>query len=149
MEKCGVVNGIVCVNDSKATNVDSTLAALSGFDRGVWLILGGRDKGADFSLLESPVRGCVVRLLLVGEAAPVIEEALDGAAPIEHCSTIDRAVQVATTNASAGDVLLLSPACTSFDQYSSFEERGAHFKSVVAELEAGSPEAPPLPGQED
>jgi UDP-N-acetylmuramoylalanine--D-glutamate ligase len=142
MEKCGVVNGITCVNDSKATNVDSTLAALSGFADGVWLILGGRDKGADFALLEPLIRDRVTKLLLVGEATPDIEDALEGAAPIERCETLDRAVRRALSSAAAGDVLLLSPACTSFDQYSSFEERGAHFKDLVAELGAKMPCSP-------
>jgi UDP-N-acetylmuramoylalanine--D-glutamate ligase len=142
MEKCGVVNGITCVNDSKATNVDSTVAALSGFASGVWLILGGRDKGADFAQLEPLIRDRVSMLLLIGEATPVIAEALDGTVPIERCETLDRAVRRALSSAAPGDVLLLSPACTSFDHYSSFEERGAHFKDLVAELGAEGPDSP-------
>jgi len=136
MEKCSELNGVICVNDSKATNIDSTLAALSGFQRGVWLILGGRDKGADFSVLVPLIEGRVVRILLIGEASPLIDAALQGSAPIERCETMDRAVQRGLSSAAAGDVLLLSPACTSFDQYSSFEERGNHFKELVLELGA-------------
>ncbi len=136
MEKCGEVRGVTCVNDSKATNIDSTLAALSGFQRGVWLILGGRDKGADFSVLEPLIEERVVKILLIGEATPVIDAALRGSAPVERCKTMDRAVQRALSSAAAGDVLLLSPACTSFDQYSNFEERGDHFKDLVSKLGA-------------
>ena len=137
MEKCGEVNGVICVNDSKATNIDSTLAALSGFQQGVWLILGGRDKGADFSVLEPLIKERVDKLLLIGEATPKIDAALQGSAPIERCETMDRAVRLALSSAAAGNVLLLSPACTSFDQYSNFEERGDHFKSLVSKLGAG------------
>lgn len=136
MEKCGEPNGVVCVNDSKATNIDSTLAALSGFQGGVWLILGGRDKDADFSVLEPLIADCVVKILLIGEASPVIEKALQGSAPIDRCETMEGAVQRGLSSAAAGDVLLLSPACTSFDQYSNFEERGDHFKELVLKLGA-------------
>jgi len=141
MEKCGEVNGVICVNDSKATNIDSTLAALSGFQNGVWLILGGRDKDADFSALEPLIKERVVRLLLIGEAAPLIKVALQGSASTELCETMDRAVRRALSSASAGDVLLLSPACTSFDQYSNFEERGDHFKDLVTRMGAETRES--------
>jgi UDP-N-acetylmuramoylalanine--D-glutamate ligase len=138
MEKCGELNGVICVNDSKATNIDSTVAALSGFRRGVWLILGGRDKGADFSVLEPLIEDRVVKILLIGEATSVIEAALRGSVSLERCETMDGAVQRGLSSAAPGDVLLLSPACTSFDQYSNFEERGDHFKELVAEWVAES-----------
>lgn len=132
MESCGTVKGIRCINDSKATNVDATTAALQGFDAGVWLILGGRDKGSDFSRLRSPVGSRVERLLLIGEATGRIADALAGTAPMERCETMERAVMRGVTDASPGDVLLLSPACTSFDQFDDFEARGRRFKALVA-----------------
>ncbi len=139
MERCGEVHGVICINDSKATNVDATAAALSGFDAGVWLILGGRDKGADFAQLSPLMAGRVERVLLIGEAASTIAAALAGV-QTETCETMQHAVAHALEQAGAGDTLLLSPACTSFDQYSSFEERGAHFKALVAKHAAGAAE---------
>ena len=131
METCGEIDGVRCINDSKATNVDATIAALSGFEDGVWLILGGRDKGAAFEQLRPLVAGRVTRVLLVGEASSRIATALAGAAPLERCGTIEAALSAALGSAPRGDVLLLSPACTSFDQYASFEARGRHFKELV------------------
>ena len=135
MERCGEVHGVVCINDSKATNVAAAAAALSGFDSGVWLILGGRDKGADFAQLLPLIRERVERVLLIGEAAETIGAALAEVAP-ETCKTMQDAVARALQQAGAGDTLLLSPACTSFDQYASFEQRGAHFKTLVGSRSA-------------
>ena len=131
LEFCGEVGDIRCINDSKATNVDSTLAALSGFDAGVWLILGGRDKDADFGRLVPLLDDRVAAVLLIGEATEVIAEALAPAREAERCGTLETAVAYATAHAAAGDTLLLSPACTSFDQYPNFEARGRHFKALV------------------
>ncbi|HJO04027.1 MAG TPA: UDP-N-acetylmuramoyl-L-alanine--D-glutamate ligase [Acidobacteriota bacterium] len=131
MEPCGIVNGVRCINDSKATNVGATLAALNGLDSPVWLILGGRDKDSDFERLR-PALGSVRGVLVVGEATKRITHALDGAVSMIDCANIPRAVDTGLENASAGDVLLLAPACTSFDQYDSFEHRGRHFKSLIA-----------------
>ena len=144
MESIGEVGGVRCINDSKATNVGAAAAALAGFAGGVWLILGGRDKGADFGQLRPLLPGRVERILLIGEAADAIAKALAGAdngsaetglpEPVmERCETLDRAVERGLTAAAAGDTLLLSPACTSFDQYTDFEERGRHFKRLVRE----------------
>jgi len=132
MEYCGDIHGIRCINDSKATNVDATLAALSGFHAGVWLILGGRDKNADFAQLVPVLDDRVAAVLLIGEAADVIDRALAPARQAEHCGTLETAVAYAATHAAGGDTLLLSPACTSFDQYPNFEARGRHFKALVA-----------------
>ncbi|MFQ5743568.1 MAG: UDP-N-acetylmuramoyl-L-alanine--D-glutamate ligase [Acidobacteriota bacterium] len=131
MEACGEIRGVRCINDSKATNVDSTMAALAGFHSGVWLILGGRDKGADFQRLRASVAERVDRVLLIGEATDKIATALHGSVPLVRCETLERAVSNALASADVGDVLLLSPACTSFDQYASFEARGNHFKRLV------------------
>ena len=132
MEYCGEAGGIRCINDSKATNIDASLAALSGFDRGVRLILGGRDKGADFGELLPVLDERVASVLLIGEASSVIEAALSHHRKLQRCETMECAVASALDEGTRGDTLLLSPACTSFDQYPNFEERGRHFKRLVA-----------------
>jgi UDP-N-acetylmuramoylalanine--D-glutamate ligase len=160
MEDCGAPGGVRCINDSKATNVDATLAALAGFEGGVWLILGGRDKGADFARLRPLLQGRVRRVLLIGEAAEPIAAALGpeiarilapagvsaydagSAFEIERCGTLERAVTAALGAAAPGDTLLLAPACTSFDQYANFEERGRHFKALVAAAAGATASAP-------
>ena len=131
MEPCGVVRGVRCINDSKATNVGATLAALKGIESPVWLILGGRDKDSEFERLR-PALGNVRGILLTGEASERIAQALDGAVKMIECGDIEHAVDLGLGNASAGEVLLLAPACTSFDQYDSFEHRGHHFKALIA-----------------
>ncbi len=131
MEPCGTVCGIRCINDSKATNVDATLAALRGLDAPVWLILGGRDKDSNFERLR-PALDRVRSVLLVGEATDRVAQALNGVVPMIECIDIARAVDIGLESAAAGDVLLLAPACTSFDQYDSFEHRGRHFKTLIA-----------------
>ncbi|HEX9700312.1 MAG TPA: UDP-N-acetylmuramoyl-L-alanine--D-glutamate ligase [Acidobacteriota bacterium] len=142
MEECGAPGGVRCINDSKATNVDATLAALSGFESGVWLILGGRDKGADFSRLRPLLPGRVRRVLLIGEAAEPIAAALGDTCEPQRCGTLERAVSAALGAAAPGDTLLLAPACTSFDQYADFEERGRHFKALVTAATDADPTAP-------
>lgn len=132
MERCGSVGGVDCVNDSKATNVGATLAALSGLDEDIWLILGGRDKGSDFNRLRDAVARRVRRVLLIGEASGKIAAALDGAVPLRRCGHLEQALDAALDHASPGDVVLLAPACTSFDQYDDYEQRGNHFKAIVA-----------------
>jgi len=132
MELCGTVAGVRCVNDSKATNVGATVAALRGIDDPIWLILGGRDKGADFGEL-APHLANVRGVLLVGEATERIAEALPAAVDSMPCDTIDVAVAKALDNAATGEVLLLAPACTSFDQYTDFEARGKHFRALIAD----------------
>jgi UDP-N-acetylmuramoylalanine--D-glutamate ligase len=141
MEPCGDIDGVRCINDSKATNVDATLAALQGFDHGVWLILGGRDKGADFSRLLPLLDQCAARVLLIGEASEAIAAALEPTHAVHRCGTLEDAVGRALASASPGDILLLSPACTSFDQYPNFEERGRHFKKLVAAPVVGRSDA--------
>ena len=124
--------GVRWINDSKGTNVDAAAKSLEGFpDGSVLLILGGRDKHGDFPALVAPVRRAARLVLTIGEAAPLVEEALAGAVPIERMETMDRAVARANELARPGDVVLLSPACASFDQYKNFEERGRHFASLA------------------
>jgi UDP-N-acetylmuramoylalanine--D-glutamate ligase len=126
--------GVRFVNDSKATTVDAALKALASFDRKIVLILGGRDKGADFALLRHAVRKSVRSIVLVGEAAGKIEAALEGTVPMERAATYRDVVRLAFDQASPGDVVLLAPACTSWDMFRDFEERGRTFKSEVRKL---------------
>ena len=139
LERLGTVRGVTFYNDSKATNPASTLRALSSFEpRRVHLILGGRDKGADWSQLGREIDARANRVMLVGEAAEALREHLGGVAPaLVDCGTIARAVQAAFEDAAAGDVVLLSPGCASFDQYRNFEERGDDFRAAFDTLEGG------------
>ncbi|MEZ0240659.1 MAG: UDP-N-acetylmuramoyl-L-alanine--D-glutamate ligase [Chloroflexota bacterium] len=131
LEEVARRDGVLYVNDSKATNVDSTLVALASFDVPVHLVLGGQGKGQDFALLRDAVAARARAVYLIGEDAERIAGALDGAATLHRCSVLERAVAAARAAARPGEVVLLSPACASFDQYADFEERGRHFKELV------------------
>jgi UDP-N-acetylmuramoylalanine--D-glutamate ligase len=134
LERVAALRGVTFYNDSKATNPASTLRALSAFRDGtVHLILGGRDKGADWSTLRDAVSRVARRVLLVGEAAPALGRELTGI-EIVHSGTVAEAVVSAFAGAREGDAVLLSPACASFDQYSSFEARGDDFRRAVESL---------------
>ena len=125
--------GVIYVNDSKATNIESTLVALRAFaGRRVHLILGGQGKDQDFGPLRGPAElGCRA-VYLIGEDAPLIADALEGAAvPVRRCGELERALAVARDYAAPGDVILLSPGCASFDQFSDFEARGERFRELV------------------
>jgi UDP-N-acetylmuramoylalanine--D-glutamate ligase len=128
------VHGVEYYNDSKATNVDATLKAIDAFAGGLWIILGGKDKGSDYAPLRAPLRERAKGVLLIGAAAPLIKDALDGAIGIADCGTLERAVAYAREHATSGDTVLLAPACASFDQFQNYEERGKRFKHLVAEL---------------
>jgi UDP-N-acetylmuramoylalanine--D-glutamate ligase len=128
IEEAATAGGVLYVNDSKATNVDSTLVALQSFDTPVHLILGGRGKGQDFSPLREPVAERCAGVYLIGEAAPALAGVLGG----RECGDLEAAVAAARAAARPGEVVLLSPACASFDQYEDFEARGRHFKALVA-----------------
>jgi UDP-N-acetylmuramoylalanine--D-glutamate ligase len=121
-------------NDSKATNVDATLKALDAFPGNVLLILGGKDKGGDYSILREPLRNHVRMALLIGAAADKIEGEIGGSVPIERAGTLARAVEVAARPALPGDTVLLAPACASFDQFENYEHRGRVFKQLVRDL---------------
>jgi UDP-N-acetylmuramoylalanine--D-glutamate ligase len=137
LEAVLAVRGVRFVNDSKATTVDATRKALASFDRPVVLVLGGRGKGGDFSPLRAAVRGRVRTAVLVGEAADKIEAALGGAVPVVRAATYREVVRSAFAAARRGDVVLLAPACTSWDMFRNFEERGRTFKAEVRRLAAG------------
>jgi UDP-N-acetylmuramoylalanine--D-glutamate ligase len=124
--------GVRFINDSKGTNVDATLKSIEGMDDGsVWLILGGKDKSGEFERLRELVSKKTRAVLTIGAAAARIGEALAGAAHIFPLDTMERAVAHARQHARAGEVVLLSPACASFDQYDNFEHRGRHFEELV------------------
>jgi len=130
--------GVRWIDDSKGTNVDATRKSLEGFAPGsVLLILGGRDKHGDFAALAPLVARNARAVLTIGEAAPLIERALAGTAPIVRCETMERAVAAAAELARRGDTVLLSPACASFDQYRNFEHRGEHFAALARGLAGG------------
>jgi len=129
------LDGIDFYNDSKATSVDATLKALDAFPGGVWIILGGKDKGLDYSLLREPLREKAHAALLIGAASGKIAAALDGAVPLVDLQTLDAAIEYGHRNGRAGDTVLLAPACASFDQFRSYEHRGETFKQLVTQLE--------------
>jgi UDP-N-acetylmuramoylalanine--D-glutamate ligase len=133
MELVGTVDGIEYFNDSKATNVEATVMSLRGIDRRVVLIAGGKDKGSDFSKLLG-VLDRVRAVVTLGEAAPLIEEAIGSVVPIARAGTMQEAVEIASRAAGEGDIVLLSPACASFDMFTDFEHRGEVFKSCVKNL---------------
>jgi UDP-N-acetylmuramoylalanine--D-glutamate ligase len=128
-------DGVRWVNDSKGTNVDATLKSLEGFDpASVILILGGKDKAGEFERMRDLVAAKARAVLTIGSAADKITAALDGAIEIISASDMQHAVQWARAHATAGQTVLLSPACASFDQYRNFEHRGEHFEELVRAL---------------
>ena len=127
-------NGVVYVNDSKGTNVGAVIKSVESFTRPVILIAGGSDKGSDFSQLSGVVRSNVTLLVLIGTSADTMAAALHGATEIVHARTLEEAVLVASKKARPGEVVLLSPACASFDMFSDFEDRGRQFKEAVMKL---------------
>src|SRR4051794_15026537 len=133
LEEVATVEGVLYVNDSKATNVDAAVTGLASFERGVHLILGGRDKGGDLSPLVAAVRERAAAVYLIGEAAERIGAALrDVGVPLHRSGDLEHAVAQARAAARPGDVVLLSPACASYDQYRSFEQRGDAFRALAA-----------------
>jgi UDP-N-acetylmuramoylalanine--D-glutamate ligase len=128
------LDGVRYYNDSKATNVDATMKALESFASGIWLILGGKDKDSDYTTLAPLIRERVKTVITIGSAAEKIERQLAGVAKIESAGTMDRALAYARAQATAGDTVLLAPACASFDQFKNYEERGRVFKELVQGL---------------
>jgi UDP-N-acetylmuramoylalanine--D-glutamate ligase len=128
--------GVRFVNDSKGTNVDATLKAIESIDQPVWLIAGGRDKGGDFSRLAPAIRKRVKGLILIGEATPLIAQAMAGFPAISRATSLKEAVQAAADSAASGGVVLFSPACASFDMFADYQDRGRQFKALVQSLPA-------------
>jgi UDP-N-acetylmuramoylalanine--D-glutamate ligase len=128
------VAGVDYYNDSKATNVDATIKALESFPANIHLILGGKDKGSDYSVLGDLLRQRVKCVYTIGAAAAKIESQIQGAAEIERAETLENAVRRASELAVGGDVIVLAPACASFDQFENYEHRGRVFKETVHAL---------------
>jgi UDP-N-acetylmuramoylalanine--D-glutamate ligase len=135
LEFVSEISGVRYYNDSKATNVDATLKAIDAFPGCILVILGGKDKGSDYTVLQRPLREKAILALLIGAAAEKIEKQISGSVAIERAETIERAVEIASHAAQRGDVVLLAPACASFDQFQNYEHRGRVFKDLVRHLE--------------
>ena len=129
------LNGVDYYNDSKSTNVDSTRVALESFDKNILIIMGGRDKGIPYTSLKELVRRRVKSIFLIGEAADKIKKDLKNA-PFIDCGDMENAIKRIFKTAVRGDIVLLSPACASFDQFENFEERGKVFKKMVLSLKS-------------
>ena len=133
LEFVATFNGVEYYNDSKATNVDATAKAIAAFTSGIHLILGGKDKGSDYTLLSPLLRERVSAVYTIGSAAAKIESHLRGVVAIHSCETLEKAVRAAASAARPGNVVLLAPACSSYDQFENYEERGRVFKQLVNE----------------
>ncbi|MTV47558.1 UDP-N-acetylmuramoyl-L-alanine--D-glutamate ligase [Heliobacillus mobilis] len=139
MEPVGMVNGVEYINDSKGTNPDASIKAIESYDKPIVLIAGGKNKGSDFRELASLIKERVKAVVLVGQAAPILEEALrsSGYDQFTRVQTFAETVAEASKLAQPGDVVLLSPACASLDMFPNYEERGRVFKELVRQLQAG------------
>ncbi len=135
VELVAIRQGVEWYDDSKGTNVGATIAALKGLAKPTFLILGGEGKGQDFSALRTAVATFARRVLLIGRDTPLIEKALAGL-PLERCDTLEQAVEKAARLAAPGDVVLLSPACASFDMFRDYKHRGEVFAAAVRALPA-------------
>jgi len=134
LEFVATVNGVDYYNDSKATNVDAAAKAVAAFPGCIHLILGGKDKNSNYADLSDLLRKRVKAVYTIGSAAEKIESQIRGLVPIVHCETLDKAVAAAAKAGHPGDVVLLSPACSSFDQFENYEHRGRVFKQLVMDL---------------
>jgi UDP-N-acetylmuramoylalanine--D-glutamate ligase len=134
LEYLATVQGVEYYDDSKATNVDATIKALESFPANIHLILGGKDKGSDYRVLNDLLSERVKRVYTIGAAAEKIESHIKGAVEIVRAETLDNAVRRAAAAAQPGDIVLLAPACASFDQFQSYNHRGRVFKEVVKSL---------------
>jgi UDP-N-acetylmuramoylalanine--D-glutamate ligase len=134
IEYVAEIEGIKFYNDSKATNVDSTAKALEAFDRNVIVILGGKDKGSDYTVLAELLRERAKQVVLIGAASDKIAEQLEGVCPMIRASSMQDAVLKSMEVAQAGDTVLLAPACASFDMFDNYEHRGRVFKEAVYKL---------------
>jgi UDP-N-acetylmuramoylalanine--D-glutamate ligase len=142
IEPAGLYRGVEWINDSKSTNVASTEVALRGMRRPTILLLGGRHKGEPYTALADALRRNVRLVLAYGEAAPIIVKDLAGIVPVEELgSNFEEVLARARDVAQPGDAVLLSPACSSFDMFDNYEERGRIFKQLAAELGAEAAKA--------
>jgi len=142
LEYVATLRGVQYYNDSKATNVDATIKALESFPANIHLILGGKDKGSDYGELKLLIAERVKRVYTIGAAAAKIESQIGTSVPVTSAQTLESAVGKAADLATEGDIVLLAPACASFDQFPSYEHRGRAFKQLVqalAALQSASP----------
>jgi UDP-N-acetylmuramoylalanine--D-glutamate ligase len=142
LEYVATIGGVEYYNDSKATNVDATMKALQSFPAKIHLILGGKDKGSDYTMLNDLLRERVKSVYTIGAAAEKIQSHIKGTTQIVSSGTIEAAVKQASSIAQPGDVVLLAPACASFDQFQNYEHRGRVFKELVGQLAARNPLGP-------
>ena len=138
LEYVATVRGVEFYNDSKATNVDATIKALESFPANIHLILGGKDKGSDYTVLKPLLKERARRVYTIGAAAEKIESHLAGVVEVVRAGTLEAAVKKAAASAESGDVVLLAPACASFDQFENYEHRGRVFKQAVQALAEGA-----------
>jgi UDP-N-acetylmuramoylalanine--D-glutamate ligase len=144
LEYVSTVNGVEFYNDSKATNVDATAKAIAAFPGSIHLILGGKDKNSDYRVLNPLLGEKVTAVYTIGAAAAKIEAQIAAAGvPVFSSQTLENAVAAAARKARPGDVVLLAPACSSFDQFANYEQRGRRFKDLVSQLA----QAPAAAGQ--
>ncbi|HXD59187.1 MAG TPA: UDP-N-acetylmuramoyl-L-alanine--D-glutamate ligase [Thermoleophilaceae bacterium] len=134
LEEVAERDGVLFVNDSKATNVASALVGIEAFESGVHLLAGGSLKGGGFRGLREAVESRCRACYLIGEAADQLERDLADTVPLHRCGDLEHAVEAAANAASSGDVVLLSPACASYDQFTNFEERGDRFRALARQI---------------
>ncbi|MEP6691012.1 MAG: cyanophycin synthetase, partial [Gemmatimonadaceae bacterium] len=133
LEVVGDFGGVQWINDSKATNVSSTLVAVQGMTRPTILLLGGRHKGEPYTALAEPARTIVKRVIAYGEAGPIVAQDLGGVVPLDlERGAFETVMARARAAAEPGDVVLMSPACSSYDMFNNYEERGAAFRRLAA-----------------
>jgi UDP-N-acetylmuramoylalanine--D-glutamate ligase len=138
LEFTAAISGVRFYNDSKATSVDAAMKAIDSFEGNLWVILGGKDKGSDYTVMRERLRSKAQAVLLIGAAAEKIAGHLNGAVRLIPCGTLERAVGEAFANAHPGDTVLLAPARSSFDQFQNYEQRGQVFKQLVKDLKHAS-----------
>ncbi|MCP4681438.1 MAG: UDP-N-acetylmuramoyl-L-alanine--D-glutamate ligase, partial [Desulfobacterales bacterium] len=134
LENVGEINGVAFYNDSKATNVDSAVRAVLSFDRPIILIAGGRHKGADYSPLIEAAQGRVKKTIFLGEAKELLALSFKGIIPFSMAEDMEEAVSISFSEAKKGDMILLAPACSSFDMFLDYSHRGSVFASSVRRL---------------
>ncbi len=134
LQQVSVIDGVRYIDDSKATTVDACKAALDSFDERVILIAGGRDKGSDYKVIRETVKKKVISMVLIGESKKKIQDDLVGAVNILEASSMNKAVAICRDKAVAGDTVLLSPMCASFDMFSNYKDRGDAFQRAVLRL---------------
>jgi UDP-N-acetylmuramoylalanine--D-glutamate ligase len=137
LTRVATINEVVYIDDSKATNIGALQSALAGMGRPVHLIAGGRDKGGDYRLIAEDIRAKVKNLIVIGEAADKMAAAYADLVPVHRAQGMAAAVDMAASLARPGEVVLLSPACASFDMFSGYAERGRVFQKAVLALTTG------------